>query len=509
MGGHYEKGLYDQYLDTMAKLEKMNAKLDAMEQQHREEISQLKAEHQKEISELKAELHKKDEVIKNLTEENEHLTNEVSRLKSILNGNSKNSSTPPSQDQKKSRKNANEFNARTKTGKKKGAQQGHKGATLTRKAVEDMLASGQCRHQVKHIGDESHPYVTRYVLDIHVETVITEYRIHSNNSKKFHIPEYLRSDVTYGSEIKALIIALYGIGVVAIDRIVTLIQGITENRIHIAAGTVYRICRFFSEKAAPSLNNIECRLMNQTVIYTDATNVSVDGNQTYIRNISTKDAVMYYSMPKKTQEEIGKLTVLQKHTGTMVHDHETTLYHFHSHHAECNVHIIRYLRKNYEDTNNNWSSSMTQLLTTANREKNLLWKTGITCFPQEQIKQYESEYDKVLENGFQQNEKTKPKWAKEAEAALLRRLTKYKTNHLLFLQDFEVGFDNNMSERDLRKCKNRQKVSGGFRTPDGCAMFCDILSIIETAKRDSLNVLEAIHEVLSGKTLFGLGPAEQ
>ena len=35
-------------------------------------------------------------------------------------------------------------------------------------------------------------------------------------------------------------------------------------------------------------------------------------------------------------------------------------------------------------------------------------------------------------------------------------------NHLLFLHDFRVPFDDNMSERDLRKVKNRQKMAGGL-----------------------------------------------
>jgi len=54
------------------------------------------------------------------------------------------------------------------------------------------------------------------------------------------------------------------------------------------------------------------------------------------------------------------------------------------------------------------------------------------------------------------------KYAKQEEKALLNRLEKYKENHLLFLQNFKVGFDNNICERDLRKCKNRQKIAGGF-----------------------------------------------
>lgn len=38
--------------------------------------------------------------------------------------------------------------------------------------------------------------------------------------------------------------------------------------------------------------------------------------------------------------------------------YETSLYHFGTDYAECNVHIIRYLRKNTEETENTWSDDM-------------------------------------------------------------------------------------------------------------------------------------------------------
>ena len=53
----------------------------------------------------------------------------------------------------------------------------------------------------------------------------------------------------------------------------------------------------------------------------------------------------------------------------------------------------------------------------------------------------------------------------------IAQLEKYRDSHLLFLQRFDVPFDNNMSERDLRKVKNRQKMSGGFRDESGRDMF--------------------------------------
>ncbi len=87
---------------------------------------------------------------------------------------------------------------------------------------------------------------------------------------------------------------------------------------------------------------------------------------------------------------------------------------------------------------------------------------------------------------------------KKEEKTLLNRLEKYKENHLLFLRDFQVHYSNNMSEKDLRICKNRQKMAGGFRTAEGRGMYCRIMSVIETVKRRGLNIFQSIAAILTG-----------
>lgn len=107
-------------------------------------------------------------------------------------------------------------------------------------------------------------------------------------------------------------------------------------------------------------------------------------------------------------------------------------------------------------------------------------------------------YKELIEEGKAENENTRYLYAKKDEKALLNRLEKYKANHLLFLHDFDIDFSNNLSERDLRKCKNRQKMAGGFRTQDGNKMYCTILSIVETCKRKGMPLLENICKVFQG-----------
>lgn len=97
---------------------------------------------------------------------------------------------------------------------------------------------------------------------------------------------------------------------------------------------------------------------------------------------------------------------------------------------------------------------------------------------------------------------TKNRLAKKEEAKLLRRLDKYIENHLLFLIDFRVYFDDNMSERDLRKCKNRQKMLGGFRTEAGIKMYCNILSVVETIKRRKICIFNGIKDIFEGRPVF-------
>ncbi len=70
------------------------------------------------------------------------------------------------------------------------------------------------------------------------------------------------------------------------------------------------------------------------------------------------------------------------------------------------------------------------------------------------------------------------------------------------MKDFKVPFDNNASERALRIVKTKTKVSGGFRSEDGCKNYCDALSIINTAKKRRINPFEAILGVFEEKNIF-------
>jgi len=78
-------------------------------------------------------------------------------------------------------------------------------------------------------------------------------------------------------------------------------------------------------------------------------------------------------------------------------------------------------------------------------------------------------------------------------AAFIRRLRKNSDSVFVFLNDYEVPFDNNASERAIRMIKVKTKVSGYFRTFDGAVRFAKIRSVIDTTIKNQGNTFEALN----------------
>ncbi len=162
MGGNYEKGMYNQLIEVMARLDTIENELRTEKQEHKDDVDSLNRK------------------IEGLTCENRLLKDDNARLRSIINNGSSNSSLPPSTDQKGG-KPANTYNGRTKSGRKAGGQKGHKGTALTKADILEKIRAGKCRHEIKTVGTPAAgKYVTKYVVDLKAETVVTEVRIYAD-----------------------------------------------------------------------------------------------------------------------------------------------------------------------------------------------------------------------------------------------------------------------------------------------------------------------------------------
>jgi transposase len=124
------------------------------------------------------------------------------------------------------------------------------------------------------------------------------------------------------------------------------------------------------------------------------------------------------------------------------------------------------------------------------------------------VQVYEKRYEEILQAGYKEypehprKETTVKKRGRKKQSKslnLLDRLWYGMREVLAFMHDFQVPFDNNLSERDIRMMKVHQKISGGFRSNEGAEWFCRIRSYISTARKNSQNVLSAVRNAFVGK----------
>lgn len=88
----------------------------------------------------------------------------------------------------------------------------------------------------------------------------------------------------------------------------------------------------------------------------------------------------------------------------------------------------------------------------------------------------------------------------------LRTVIRKTRRHLfVFVRNRDLSATNNGSERALRPCAVYRKITNGFRSQWGAALYADIRSVVETARRRSIRAIDAIRLTLDEQPL-PIGP---
>ena len=114
------------------------------------------------------------------------------------------------------------------------------------------------------------------------------------------------------------------------------------------------------------------------------------------------------------------------------------------------------------------------------------------------IGKFSRRYDEILEQGRQEFLKSESPDYNGEDMKLLRRLKKYKEEHLRFISDPAVPFDNNQAERDLRMIKAKTKISGCFRAENGGEIFAALKSYTSTLRKNGHNIFDGIRAAFAG-----------
>ncbi len=448
-----------------------------------------------EILKLNKELGNKDSIIQALT--------------ARLNKNSSNSSKPSSTDGFK--KVIHSF--REKTGKKVGGQQNHKGATLAQKEATQVISKKveKCECGGEVINSEN--YEAKQLIDIEIKVNVIEERVYEGicaQCGKVHKGSYskeFKNPAQYGNNLKAFVSMLVNEEYVAIDRCSKFIEEITSNKISLSNGTIVNITKELSKKSHNSIDQIENNLIEAKLAHGDETGVRINGEQHWLHTLCNNKNVRYKVNKKRGKEAIEEMELLKFFTGILIHDHFKPYYQYEQiTHGECNAHIIRYLKSVIDVFHRKETEEFLTFLIETNNKKKEAIERGMKGFDKEQIEQIENKYKELLEKwkkAYYEYVKTVETINKplQEERCLFERLLEYQDQHLLFIRNFEVPFDNNMAERALRMIKTKKNVSGGFRSKNVAEDFCNIRSLFGSAKKQGMNIFETAKQVLNGESI--------
>jgi transposase len=480
LGANYGRGLFKQLQETIEQVEKLTA-----------EIREIKTAHQMERASLKTE-------IESLRKENTALKTENQKLKAIINKDSGNSSKPPSSDAFKKI-----FNSREKTGRKPGGQTGHPGSVPVlfenpAHIINHKRERCGCGGTVAY-GEE---YKAKQIVELEIRAKVTEHRGYTGVCGKCKATVQndmlLQDTITYGETVKAFVAMLSSEGLVSISRIQAMLFEITDGAINLSEGTIAKWNKELSGKLAPFIKEIKEKLLTQPVLRKDETGIRIANSLQWLHVLSNEVYTLYFSNKKRGNEADKETGILPVYSGVLVHDHLKGLYSFTCEHAECNAHILRYLKSAAETNKCVWAVAMAAFLTHANNIVKEHKARDIPVLDDAVLAEYHARYDEILEQGRLEFFQGGKKDYNSEGMKLLRRLKEYKREHLRFLSDFQVPFDNNLAERDLRMIKSKTKVSGCFRSSEGGTVFANIKSYTSTLRKNSRNIFNGLKAAFFG-----------
>lgn len=480
--------------DVLRQINSRLRKLEKSDSEKNEEIGRLNriiSKKDVEIHRLKVELAEAKSRIKELEEELEKYRGEDG----VADGssgkpekNSSNSSVPPSQESIAARELRRTKSLRKPGGKPSGGQFGHEGHTLKTVANPDRIVRHEpayCRCCGRPL--EGIPYRKirkTQVIDVKlvVETTENQYYEKVCECGCVNNCDAPNCRIKYGDNLRALVTYLNVVQCVPFRRIAELISDLSGQKI--SEGTVQNILRENSGKADGAYEEIRRRIESSPVVGADETGAAV-GKELHWNWIFQSDLLTYvFQMKSRGQEAIDSRFPKGLPHSTLVTDRHQSYFKMNvKGHQVCLAHLLRnaeYL--NELDTGQDWSRRFIHLISHAME----LRRAGVIT--SRKIKVLKTKMKKLLGETLTHLD--------EEFESFKKGILKVEDYLFTFLSDPRVPYDNNASERGVRKIKIKQKVSGCFRTDSGADDFAKLHSIAETAMKNGNSKFNAILAVV-------------
>ena len=315
------------------------------------------------------------------------------------------------------------------------------------------------------------------------------------------MPKEATRSACYGAGVQAFSVLLSNYTCVSVNKIQNIFSDVFG--IGLSQGTIINSNKRFAKNAEPILEKIKSRVKTAKVINNDETGINNQGELWWIHTASTPEFTYMTAHPKRGEEGINDNGALLGYTGVAVHDCLRSYFKYRDCiHALCNAHLLRELEWVCDFTTQTWAAKMIALLLKmkAVKEKYIdAEKSGISYY---YSKKFVEEYEEVISLAKSEVPYNPGKGGQHKSYNLLKRFIERQEEITLFVHNFDVPFDNNQAERDIRNVKNKQKVAGSFRSDEGVMGFANISSIIGTAVKHGLSVFDTLKGIVIGDDLI-------
>ena len=404
---------------------------------------------------------------------------------------SRNSSVPPSQDQKANRS--------KKDKAKRGAKPGHVGKSRQRvtpdETVEYLVLN--CKECGVDLSQQSQWLVgRRQVIDLPVmRPIVSEgrcYRVtcpHCKCQQTSSYGERYEKGRMFGQNLEQVVLYLHYAHPLSYGRVQRILSDLYG--LEISRGALVNVVKRAKGHLKRGADVIHRQLKQSPVIGSDETTARVDGVK-YWQWVFQTPELAYYVIRASRSAQVMRDVMGEEQPEVWVSDVlSSQMCHPANDYQICLAHQVRDLQYEIDTHHCAWAQQVQTLFYDAmklHRQRGDLESDAFDC----QRQDYETRLDQILD--------IDPHYVDSER--LRARFVKHRDALLLFLHRHDVPPTNNSSEQALRNSVIYRKVTGGFRSEWAPHLYANLISILETARRQKRPIFETLAAILEGHPVF-------
>jgi transposase len=247
------------------------------------------------------------------------------------------------------------------------------------------------------------------------------------------------------------------------------------------------------------------------LVHVDETSLNINGAKRWLHVACTEKLTAYHLHASRGRAAVDEFGVLPGFTGIAVHD-ALSVYHGQAYgsatHALCCAHIGREIVAAAEThPDQAWPRAALDALFGLNQAADAAREQGLRQIPPDILDPLLERWRHAVLCGLASHPRL-PGRKQSKTRNLLERLRDRDEQVLRFARDPAlVPFTNNQAERDLRPAKTQIKISGCHRSESGARAWLRVRGYISTARKNGINVLDAIGDAITGNPWTPPDPA--